>query len=107
MMTHTSTEQNRRDRERMPLDLPVRFGLVLNGETVQAGAGATVDISRNGLAFTAAPGLPVGVDIELCVSWPAEPGQSAVWLAAHGRIIRTEGALIACSIDTFEFRPAA
>ncbi len=106
MMTYTSTELNRRDRERMPLDLPLRFGLVENGETVEAGAGATVDISRTGLAFTAARVLPVGHDIELCVRWPTEPGQSPVCLAAHGRVVRTDGALIACSIDSYEFRPA-
>jgi len=56
------------------------------------GAGRTLDVSSGGVLFDATRPLPVGMNVELSISWPALLHNVApLQLVISGRIIRANG----------------
>jgi hypothetical protein len=90
---------DRRRRQRIPLRREISFHRT---DCPESGAGTTVNISDKALAFTATADLPVGALLEISVSWPAEVG-APLRMIASGRVVRRDGALIACTIDNSRF----
>jgi hypothetical protein len=69
--------------------------------------GATIDLSSGGIFFEAGRPLPVGLSVELSISWPALLHNVApMQLAVSGRIVRTNGTRAAIAMNQHEFRTA-
>jgi Ser-tRNA(Ala) deacylase AlaX len=69
---------------------------------VRTGTGRLVNISRSGLLFECAHGIPPRTKIELEVDWPAQ----AVKMALHvtGQTVRNQGVSTAMTILRSSFR---
>ncbi len=98
---------DRRTSGRFPIVRDVRYKIVRSKGTSEAGEGKTVDISSTGVLFTAETPLPLGKQLELSISWPAQlRGKCSLKLVARGRIVRCQGTAVAIEIDAHEFRTA-
>jgi hypothetical protein len=87
--------------------LELRWTLVRRRKVLDTGVGATLDLSSGGILFDAGRTLPVGLSVELAISWPALLHNVApMQLAVSGRIVRTHGSRIAISMSQHEFRTA-
>jgi hypothetical protein len=74
---------------------------------LESGTGETIDLSSGGILFDAGRELPVGLNVELSVAWPALLHNFApMQLVATGRIVRTDGGLTAIQLTQHEFRTA-
>jgi hypothetical protein len=110
------TEQNRptdgihgdrRYDRRYGIALELRWKLVRRRKVLDAGTGITVDLSSGGLLFDAGRQMPVGLNVELSISWPALLHNVApMQLAVSGRIVRTHGSRTAIHMTQHEFRTA-
>jgi hypothetical protein len=105
-----STDRIRGDRRhdrRYNLALDLRWKLVRRRKVLDAGSGRTLDLSSSGLYFDAGRPLPVGLNVELSISWPALLHNIApMQLVVSGKIIRTEGLRVAVRMVQHEFRTA-
>ena len=96
---------DRRFDRRYQLQLEVRWKLIRRRKVQDAGAGRTLDLSSGGILFDAARPLPVGLNVELAISWPVLLHNVApMQLVATGRIVRSIGAQVAVHITQHEFR---
>jgi hypothetical protein len=74
---------------------------------LDSGSGRTIDLSSSGLSFDAGRPLPVGLNVELSIAWPALLNEIApMQLAVSGRIVRTDGHRAAIRMVHHEFRTA-
>lgn len=97
---------DRRSNRRYDLALVLRWKLVRRRRVLDSGTGFTVDLSSGGLRFDAGRQLPVGLNVELTIEWPALLHNIApMCLAVSGRIIRANGGQIAIHMLQHEFRP--
>jgi hypothetical protein len=95
----------RRFDRRYQLQLEVRWKLIRRRKIQDAGAGRTVDLSSGGILFDASRPLPVGLNVELAISWPVLLHNVApLQLVASGRIVRSTGAQVAIHVTQHEFR---
>lgn len=95
----------RRRNSRFPIIQDLRYRLIGGRGGTIWGAGKTLDISSNGILFTAETPLPLGKKLELAVSWPAQlDGKCPMKLVARGRVIRCKGNDVAVEIEKYEFR---
>jgi hypothetical protein len=102
-----SIHGDRRYDRRYEIALELRWKLVRRRKVLETGIGATVDLSSGGILFDAGQTLPVGLSVELAISWPALLHNVApMQLAVSGRIVRTHGSRIAISMVQHEFRTA-
>jgi len=107
MTTQTLLEEKRR-KFRFQMERELRYKLLAEATVVTTGAGCTVDISSNGIAFLGQHKLEPGTLVELSISWPVLLGEAcAMRLIVFGRIVRSEGFRSACTIDKYEFRTQA
>ena len=98
---------DRRCDRRYGLSLGVRWKLVRRRKVLEAGVGTTVDLSSGGVLFDAGRPLPVGLNIELSIAWPALLHDVApMQLVVEGRIVRTHGSRTAIHMTQHEFRTA-
>ena len=96
---------DRRFDRRYQLQLEVRWKLIRRKKIQDAGAGRTIDLSSGGILFDAARPLPVGLNVELSISWPVLLHNVApMQLFATGRIVRSIGPQVAIHIMQHEFR---
>jgi hypothetical protein len=111
----TAVEQQSPDRikgdrrldRRYTLTLDLRWRLVRRRKVLDSGNGRTLDLSSRGVLFDAGRVLPVGLNIELSIAWPALLHNIApMQLAVSGRIIRAEGGKAAVRMIQHEFRTA-
>ena len=66
-----------------------------------------MDLSSGGIRFDAGRQLPVGLNVELAISWPALLHNSApMQLVVSGRIVRSDGPQAAIHMTQHEFRTA-
>jgi hypothetical protein len=99
---------DRRFDRRYEIALDLRWKLVRRRKVLEAGTGTTVDMSSGGILFDAGRQLPVGLNVELWISWPALLHNVApMQLVASGRIVRTHGSRTAIQMIQHEFRTAA
>lgn len=105
-----STDRIRGDRRRdrrYHLNLDLRWKLVRRRKVLESGSGRTLDVSSSGLYFDAGRPLPVGLNVELSIAWPALLHNIApMQLVISGRIIRAEGVRAAVRMVQHEFRTA-
>ena len=105
MDTRWDSDTNRRRTSRFPIVREIRYRVATKDNLFEAGAGATVNISSNGVLFTTEQPLLPGRRVELAISWPAELNRNtALKLVARGRIVRVEHGRAAAEIQNFEFR---
>ena len=72
-----------------------------------SGVGRTIDVSSGGILFDASRPLPVGLNVELSVSWPVLLHNVApLQLVVSGRIVRVHNHQIAVQMVQHEFRTA-
>ena len=99
--------ERRTDRRyQIPLDL--RWKLIRRRKVLHNGDGITVDLSSGGILFDARRSLPVGLDVELSISWPVLLNDvAAMQLVVSGRIVRSTGTTVAIRMTQHEFRTLA
>src|ERR1051325_8248783 len=98
---------DRRYDRRYGLGLELRWKLVRRRKVLEFGTGKTVDLSSSGIRFDAGRQLPLGLNVELSIAWPALLHNVApMQLFATGRIVRVDGAQAAIHIVQHEFRTA-
>jgi PilZ domain len=95
----------RRNDRRYDINLDVRWKLVRRRRVVDTGVGFTLDLSRGGIRFQAGRLLPVGLNIELSVAWPARlHNVAAMQLSVQGKIVRSSNGWAAIRTVQHEFR---
>jgi hypothetical protein len=95
----------RRSDRRYRIRLDLRWKLIRRRKIQDTGVGRTVDLSSGGILFEAARELPVGLNVELSISWPVLLHQVApMQLVASGRIVRSDGQQVALRMTQHEFR---
>ena len=98
---------DRRFDRRYEIALQLRWKLVRRRKVLESGTGTTVDLSSGGIMFEAGRQLPVGLNVELSIAWPALLHNVApMQLAVAGRIVRTQGSRTAIHMTQHEFRTA-
>src|SRR5215472_9543748 len=104
-MTPLNDQPNdRRNKQRFPLQRELRYKLVDPGISAVGGSGHSIDISSSGLAFTTDRVLPADATVEVSMSWPVTLEDTCLLrLVVRGRVVRSEGSAAACTIDKFEF----
>jgi hypothetical protein len=97
---------DRRSSNRMPIERDVRYKVLGGKKTIkQAGLGKTLNMSSGGVLFTTESPLPAGERVEIAVSWPAQLNDVLpLKLVAMGRLVRTEDAQAAISVERYEFK---
>ena len=99
------SDENRRRTSRFPIVREIRYRIATKENLYEAGVGATVNISSNGVLFTTEAPLLPGHRVELAISWPAELNRNtALKLVARGKVVRIENGRAAAEIQNFEFR---
>jgi hypothetical protein len=100
--------EERRKRRRYTLTLPLHFKAFRRKNIlVNAGAGAVINISRSGIAFTTQEFLPNGRRIELSIAWPILLDDTTpMKLVAEGRVVRSDGHVVAVELSRYEFHTA-
>jgi hypothetical protein len=98
---------DRRDDRRYRLELDVKWKLVRRRKVLEAGSGRTLDLSSSGLLFDGGRPLPVGLNVEVSIAWPALLHNIApMQLIVSGRIVRSDGSRTAVQMVQHEFRTA-
>jgi hypothetical protein len=96
---------DRRVDRRYPILLDLRWKLMHRKRVLDAGEGSTLDLSSAGVRFESGRTLPLGLDVELAISWPVLLHNLApLQLVVQGRIVRSEGGRIAIRMTQHEFR---
>ena len=104
-MRKKDLENERRGKFRFPMRREVRYKLLKDGATAEAGISETVDIGSGGIGFATERELPVGAFIELSISWPVLLDHNCpMRLNVFGRVVRNEPGKCACTVDKYEFR---
>jgi c-di-GMP-binding flagellar brake protein YcgR len=95
----------RRERRRYDIHLPVQYRVSQRGSMAIIGAGTTCDLSTGGLGFRCRRNLPIGSHIELSIEWPALYGDNqAMELQVTGFVIRVEGNRVGVRVNSHRFR---
>ncbi|SRR5579871_5522618 len=97
----------RRQDRRYEIRLDLRWKLIRRRRTLETGTGSTVDLSSGGIHFETDRSLPVGLNVELSIAWPALLHNMApLQLVAFGKIVRSSGTRTAIQMYQHEFRTA-
>jgi hypothetical protein len=95
----------RRNDRRYDMKLDVRWKLVRRRRLIDSGLGFTLDLSRGGVRFNAGRILPVGLNVELSIAWPALlHNVAAMQLSIQGKIVRSADGWAAIRTMQHEFR---
>jgi hypothetical protein len=99
---------DRRIDRRYDLKLGLRWKLIRRRRLLDNGTGTSIDLSSGGIYFDAGRPLPVGLNVELSVSWPVLLHNTApLQLIITGRIVRVSGTCAAIQMVQHEFRTMA
>lgn len=100
-----SINGDRRQDRRYRIHLDLRWKLIRRRRVLDSGAGQTVDLSSGGILFDAGRQLPVGLNVELSISWPVLlRNEAPMQLIVSGRIVRAGENCIAVAMAQHEFR---
>lgn len=103
-VTTEADNADRRSAVRFPIEQDVRYR-VFNRNTIEVGAGKTINMSSNGVLFTTERALAPGERLEVAVNWPAQlDNKCPLKLVTIGRVVRSESACAAIAIERYEFR---
>jgi hypothetical protein len=96
---------DRRDDRRYRIHLDLRWKLIRRRRVLDTGVGQTVDLSSGGILFDAGRQLPVGLNVELAISWPVLlRNEAPMQLIVSGRIVRAGNNSTAVAMSQHEFR---
>lgn len=108
MNSLTERKDDRRGADRFPLEREIRFKILSRKENDEAGLGKTINMSSNGVLFSADRFVVPGKRLEVAISWPAQlNAKVALKLVARGRVVRCEDGKVAIEIQQHEFRTQA
>lgn len=95
----------RRGKRRFRIERDARYKLLYGQHIAETGLAKTVDISSSGVWFTTDTALPMGVPIELTISWPALLNDYCpMKLMIFGCVVRSTDSGAAINIERYEFR---
>lgn len=98
----------RRSDRRYNLRLDLRWKLIRRRRILETGQGFTIDFSSGGVLFETERALPVGLNMELSISWPVLlHNVSQLQLVVAGRVVRSQGRHTAICMTQHEFRTLA
>lgn len=98
----------RRADRRYSLRLDLRWKLIRRRRILEAGQGATVDFSSGGVLFETDRVMPVGLNMELSITWPVLlHNVSQLQLVVSGKVVRSQGLRTAIRMTQHEFRTLA
>jgi len=98
----------RRNKHRFAIEREVLYKIEKDGLVIAVGSGQTLNMGSGGVAFAAQSRLQPGAFAELSISWPMLLNESCpMRLIVFGRILRTQGRKVACTVDKYEFRTQA
>jgi c-di-GMP-binding flagellar brake protein YcgR len=96
---------DRRQDRRYRIHLDLRWKLIRRRRVLETGVGKTVDLSSGGILFDAGRQLPVGLNVELSISWPVLlRNEAPMQLIVSGRVVRTSQNTTAVAMAQHEFR---
>jgi c-di-GMP-binding flagellar brake protein YcgR len=96
--------EERRSAVRFPIEREVRYR-VHNRNTIEVGAGKTLNMSSTGVLFTTERMLHAGERVELSVAWPAHlDNKCPLKLVMVGRVVRSNENVAAITVERYEFR---
>jgi c-di-GMP-binding flagellar brake protein YcgR len=102
--TESINGDRRRDR-RYGIHLDLRWKLIRRRRVLETGVGQTVDLSSGGILFVSGRTLPVGLNVELAITWPVLlRNEAPMQLIVSGRIVRTSANGTAVEMVQHEFR---
>jgi hypothetical protein len=108
MKSANPDRDNRRQKSRFPIQRELRYRLMQDGRTLEAGFGRTLNIGSGGVAFALERVLSAGSFVELSVSWPVLlDSETPMRLVIFGRVLRSGDGVSACTVDKYEFRTQA
>jgi len=100
-----SINGDRRQDRRYRIHLDLRWKLIRRRRVLDTGVGQTVDLSSGGILFDPGRQLPVGLNVELAISWPVLlRNEAPMQLIVSGRIVRAGQNRIAVAMVQHEFR---
>ena len=100
-----SIHGDRRQDRRYRIHLELRWKLIRRRRVLDTGVGQTVDLSSGGILFDPGRPLPVGLNVELSISWPVLlRNEAPMQLIVSGRIVRVGQNRAAVSMSQHEFR---
>ena len=95
----------RRQDRRYDIRLDLRWKLIRRRRILESGTGRTLDLSSGGVHFETDRPLPVGLNVELSIAWPALLHKMApMQLVAYGKIVRSRAEKTAMQMQQHEFR---
>jgi hypothetical protein len=98
-------QRERRGKCRFAIRRDMRFKVLEKELVVSSGAGCTLDLSSQGVAFDTTSKLAVGDLLELSISWPVLLDETChMQLVVFGHVVWTRRKTVACTIDRYEFR---
>lgn len=104
-MRSEARTQERRLKARFPLRRELRYKVLEDDRIVAAGEGASLDLSSGGVAMAIDQQLSLGAFVELSISWPVLLDATCpMRLIVFGRVVRSDGAKTACTVEKYEFR---
>jgi len=96
---------DRRLDRRYRINLDLRWKLIRRRRVLDTGVGRTVDLSSGGILFDPGRPLPVGLNVELAISWPVLlRNEAPMQLIVSGRIVRSSQNRAAVAMNQHEFR---
>jgi hypothetical protein len=101
----TGISGDRRTGRRYEIDLAVRYKVLGSQHVSRSGAGKTVNLSGEGIAFEMDGVLAPGSRVELAIAWPVRlHGTCALKLVVTGKVVRSYRTLTAIRMERYEFR---
>lgn len=105
LLEHPRPDQ--RSHPRYPVRVEIEYRLLSKGRVERLGVGKTIDVSSGGVLFKAKDALPAGRLIEVLMDWPCLPKRvHPLKLLMQGRVVRSDGKLVAVRSYHHEFRTA-
>jgi hypothetical protein len=96
---------DRRQDRRYRIHLDLRWKLIRRRRVLESGVGQTVDLSSGGIFFDPGRQLPIGLRVELAITWPVLlRNEAPMQLIVSGRIVRAGQNGVGVSMSQHEFR---
>src|ERR1700730_475208 len=100
-----SINGDRRYDRRYEMQLELKWKLIRRRKVLDQGTGRTLDVSSGGILIETGRSLPMGLNLELSISWPVLLHNTApLQLVVAGRIVRSDGVRAAIRMMQHEFR---
>jgi len=103
--SRSNRKPERRAHRRYSITAELEYRITKRQKLIVQGRGQTIDISSTGVLFEAPLPLPLGLKIEVVITWPARPTNlHRLELHAEGYTVRTERNCTAVLIKRYAFR---